>query len=270
MADRVGGVSRSAVQKVADDENIHRCVPLVKPPLSETNVAKRLAWANDNVDTDWRRVAYTDETTLVLGKPIGRPLVSRKPGEEFLPQFIKPRYNSGRKSCMFWAAISYHTKSPLILLQWPSTRTTTLKSGKTKTKKAGFSNEEYAAQVLSKALPEFLEDLSHYSDQDYTVVEDGCRVHNGPFVRAARRKYPFTNQTHPPYSPDLNPIENLWGILKKEIWKISGAHKSLSNLIKAAQKAWDAIPQEVVQNLIDSMPTRRDAILEANGGHTKY
>ena len=33
---------------------------------------------------------------------------------------------------------------------------------------------------------------------------------------------------------------------------------------------WNAIPPEVCQNLIKSMPRRIEAVLKAKGGHTKY
>jgi hypothetical protein len=35
-------------------------------------------------------------------------------------------------------------------------------------------------------------------------------------------------------------------------------------------KEWVEIPPETCQNLIKSMPRRIEAVLKANGGHTKY
>ena len=33
---------------------------------------------------------------------------------------------------------------------------------------------------------------------------------------------------------------------------------------------WNGIPPEVCQTLIESMPRRVEAVIKANGGHTKY
>ena len=79
---------------------------------------------------------------------------------------------------MFWAAISYHGKSPLLHLCWPEA--VTGKNGKPK--KGGFTNKEYSEQVLRKALPEFLESQIQYTGWDFDMVEDGAPVHKGPHV----------------------------------------------------------------------------------------
>ena len=42
------------------------------------------------------------------------------------------------------------------------------------------------------------------------------------------------------------------------------------SLIKALMNEWDAIPQYRIQRLIASMRRRIDAVLRAQGGHTKY
>ena len=45
---------------------------------------------------------------------------------------------------------------------------------------------------------------------------------------------------------------------------------SEADLFNAAQEEWVAIPQDVADSLIDSMPKRLQAVLDADGGHTKW
>ena len=45
---------------------------------------------------------------------------------------------------------------------------------------------------------------------------------------------------------------------------------SLSELIKAIWIEWNSIPQEVLRDLIESMPRRVNAVIEARGGATSY
>ena len=72
----------------------------------------------------------------------------------------------------------------------------------------------------------------------------------------------------PPYSPDLNPIENLFSIVKK---KLRGRRfTSDQDLFDAASQAWNTIPIDMLINLVDSMPDRINAVIEANGWQTKY
>ena len=58
----------------------------------------------------------------------------------------------------------------------------------------------------------------------------------------------------PPYSPDLNPIENIWGIIKSQLMK-KEINKS-SELILEIKNAYDSISDEVISNLIESFPSR--------------
>ena len=55
-----------------------------------------------------------------------------------------------------------------------------------------------------------------------------------------------------PYSPDLNPIENVWRKMTRKIK--SKDITTQSDLIEAAKSACDEIDLEVIENCIDSMP----------------
>jgi len=73
----------------------------------------------------------------------------------------------------------------------------------------------------------------------------------------------------PAQSPDLNPIENLWALLKKKVAKRSP--KTKLELIKCINEEWLKIPEYYdINALISSMSRRLRAVMDANGGHTKY
>ena len=78
----------------------------------------------------------------------------------------------------------------------------------------------------------------------------------------------------PPNSPDLNPIKNIWMLLKQRLHKYFSTVEqwphSKANWFSAAQEVWVAISQDVVDSLIESMPKRLQAVLDADGGHTKW
>ena len=72
----------------------------------------------------------------------------------------------------------------------------------------------------------------------------------------------------PPYSPDLNPIENLWSIMAHRVeQRTCETEEELQDVIA---DEWDKIEPEVRQNLARSMPARCQRVIEACGWHTKY
>lgn len=81
----------------------------------------------------------------------------------------------------------------------------------------------------------------------------------------------------PPYSPDLNPIENLWMLLKQQIYKLRPDLLHMRNndttkeiLIATAQQAWTMLDLSILEHLSETMPHRVQAILEAEGWYTSY
>ncbi len=72
----------------------------------------------------------------------------------------------------------------------------------------------------------------------------------------------------PPYSPDLNPIENLWNDLKRRVY--ARHPKTIVQLKKFIMAEWKATTVQYASNLCRSMPVRLE-LLVANGGHrVKY
>ncbi len=71
----------------------------------------------------------------------------------------------------------------------------------------------------------------------------------------------------PSMSPDLNPIEHLWGILK---WKVEERKVSNIHQLRDAVMEWKRNPVATCEALVNSMPKRVKAVMENNFGHTTY
>ena len=69
----------------------------------------------------------------------------------------------------------------------------------------------------------------------------------------------------PSQSPDLNPIEHLWHELETRIRNRPNNLRNLKELEAALKEEWDKIPQNVLINLIESMPRRIQACIESKG-----
>ncbi len=72
----------------------------------------------------------------------------------------------------------------------------------------------------------------------------------------------------PSMSPDLNPIEHLWGILKRQVEHHSPS--SIQSLKEVILEEWKKIDLAKCRQLVHSMPRRLGAVIKNHGGHTKY
>lgn len=88
------------------------------------------------------------------------------------------------------------------------------------------------------------------------------------------RKYLSENKYRvlrwPSISPDMNPIEHVWGYLKNKLSLIKNKPSTVGELKTNIKEIWGNIPVEYIRELYNSMPRRVEALLKAKGGHTKY
>ena len=78
----------------------------------------------------------------------------------------------------------------------------------------------------------------------------------------------------PPRSPDLNPIENLFHIVKKKLHAQAIAESieyvTLTEFKARVLKTLTEIPVSLINNLLLSMPKRIEAVFKCKGLRTKY
>ena len=72
----------------------------------------------------------------------------------------------------------------------------------------------------------------------------------------------------PAQSPDMNPIENLWDELGRRLDGHMPQNKG--QLWEVVKDEWYKISTEVTKKLVESMPRRLQAVIDARGGHTHY
>ncbi len=101
------------------------------------------------------------------------------------------------------------------------------------------------------------------------IVEDEAPGHRGAAnfsrVRNELDVFPW-----PPQSPDLNLVEALWSDMETELRMIHGRSENFDRLQQDARGAWVLIPDERKVALIESMPQRVRAVIEAGGVATPY
>ena len=90
------------------------------------------------------------------------------------------------------------------------------------------------------------------------------------YLETKKDELGITIMDWPSQSPDLNPIEHVWAYIKAKLRKRVDKPSNLDQLYEHIQQEWAAIPQRVMNNLVESMPRRIQAVIKAKGGYTKY
>ncbi len=107
-----------------------------------------------------------------------------------------------------------------------------------------------------------------YGDADLIFQQDLTPAHTAKGTKSWFNDHGVTVLDWPANSSDLNPIENLWDIVKR---KMRDTRPNNTDDLKAAIKATCAfVTPEQCHRLIDSMPRCVDPVIHAIGGSTKY
>ena len=150
---------------------------------------------------------------------------------------------------MFWGSFSYHGIGSLLPIE-------------------GMMNAEKYIQVLEEKVVRDL--VKAFPDGSGVYQQDSAPCHTAKKVMAYMKKMKITVLDWPGNSPDLNPIENLWSIMKLRLRNEDCTTKI--KLIEAIIRIWYRDPEikENCQKLVDSMPNRVQQVLKNNGGHIMY
>jgi len=195
--------------------------------------------------------------------------VIRPPGERLNPKYVKKTFKDARIKVMVWACFTGDRLGPLIVCDDES-----------------IGAAEYE-DILYDGLFSLVDDILELSDDetirvanDDTILfmQDNATCHKAKEVLEFLAQHHVPVMKWPAQSPDLNPIENLWVALKAAFHKrflelFSHPSKSLEARYRygeVLQEVWYNQGIELITALVESMPKRIQAVLEANGGWIKY
>jgi inhibitor of nuclear factor kappa-B kinase subunit alpha len=126
------------------------------------------------------------------------------------------------------------------------------------------NSEEYVG-ILEQAVPEINKLLGN---DGWWLQQDGATSHTAH----ATRDWLVENVPHfipardwPANSPDLNPMENLWGIMDQKIK--AKAPKTAEQLKQLLEKVWKELPAEMVKGLVAGVPQRLTDVIRNKGAY---
>jgi transposase len=232
-------VAPRTVRRTLLEMNYKNSTPTRVPILTDRHRHQRIDWCRKHFKFDWKKVVFSDETLIELDRCKLRQWhpKGKRP--------TKPSTKFSRKT-MFWGAICANRIGPLLSVS------------------GTLNSDRYTQLIESHLLPW----MTETNCQGHLFQQDNAPCH------VSRQSRSFFEAKHiqildwPSNSPDLNPIENIWGILKNSIEK--RGPKSLSELEAMVMEEWIKIPAQTIVNTIQSLHTRIKQVLDRNGEKCDY
>ncbi len=242
------GLKRESVHQESPRSDVFR-KRATKPLLNQKQRQKRLTWAvekNNWTVAQWSKVLFSDESKFCISFGNQGPRVWRKTGEAQNPCCLKSSVKFPQ-SVMIWAAMSSAGVGPLCFLK-------------------STVNAAIYQEILEHFMLPSADKL--YGDADFIFQQDLAPAHTAKGTKSWFNDHGVTVLDWPANSPDLNPIENLWGIVKR---KMRDTRPNNADELKATVKeTWASIPPQQCHKLITSIPRRIEAVIKAKGAPTKY
>ena len=204
------------------------------PPLTEQHKLNRVAWCVFYAGIDWSRVFFTDETYFLLIRAKNRYWSIERPTMASPLQCPK---------LGVWGGISQRGKTELHFF-------------------SSSIDSLYYQDILNEVL---IQEANALYPDGWFLVQDNARTHVSASTKLFFEERSINVLDWPSLSPDLNPVENVWALMKHAVEK--KLPTTLAQLKLVIQEVWQEIETE---NFCLSMPHRIEECLTLEGETTSY
>lgn len=146
----------------------------------------------------------------------------------------------------------------------------------------GTIKKEVYVGILDQYFLPFLDAIYTEGPKPCEFQQDNALPHVADITRnwfkSITEKYGLKPMEWPPNSPDMNPIEHLWEVLKLELHRrypdtcsLKGSPEFIkTTLQQRLHEVWWDIGVDILNSLVENMPERVNALLKARGWYTEF
>ncbi len=235
-------ITGRSVENYAHELELSSYVRPKKARLVKDDRPRRIRFAQIKRSNDfWEKVFWSDEKAFELHE---EPRLIWAESRDDVPPREKDLVEP---SVRVWGAISARGRTPLFRIP------------------ASWKAPEYTHFLETKAIPA----IRNLVGDDFIFMQDGDGAHQGKVVTEFFDKEGIEKLDDcPARSGDLWPHENMWKVVGDGVRKRK--FTTLNGLWKAVKEEWDKVSEEIVLNLVRSVPDRLKEVVTLGGGVTRH
>lgn len=242
MKSRGVSICSSSVYNYLKLSNLKYQTPLKRILINEVHKNKRFIWALEHKEFNWSNSIFTDESTFYLYESKGPSWGYKNKRDIELKKTHPLKLN-------VWGCFSKNGFGKLYFFE-------------------EILESNLMIKIYKEALIPSINMMFGDKNNQCVVIEDNDPKHKSKICRNFKDQNSINVLPWPSNSPDLNPIENVWGLLKLKIR--AKQPRSIIALKKLINKEWKSFDNSYCENLITSMENRISSCIAAEGDYICY
>ncbi|GFX17357.1 transposable element Tcb2 transposase [Trichonephila clavipes] len=217
-------ISRNTVARRLRGGGLYARRPVVCAPLTRQHRTARLQWCREHhywTEQDWACVLFSDESRFSLSSDCRSQLIWRESCTAYRPENIQEKDRYPTCSIMVWAGIMINGRTRLHVVA-----------------NGTMTGQRYIDEVL---LPHVRLFRGAVGDK-FVFMDDNAACHRTLAVPDCLDSEGIHRLVLPARSPDLNPIENVWDALGRQVAVRNYPPTNKNTLIRALTEEWDKLP----------------------------
>ncbi|GFT19454.1 transposable element Tcb2 transposase [Trichonephila clavipes] len=245
-------ISRKTIARRLRGGGLYARRPVVCVKLTRQHRTARWQWCRDHhnwTEQDWACVLFSDESRFCLSSDCRRQLIWRESGTAYRPENIQEKDRYPTCSIMVWAGIMINCHTRLHVVA-----------------NGTMTGQRYIDEVL---LPHVRHFRGAVGDK-FVFMDDNATCQRTLAAQDCLDSEGIQRLVWPARSPDLNPIENVWDALGRQVAGRNYSPTNKNTLNRALREEWAKLPQQLLDNVVQSMVRRVECCITLHGGHIPY